>query len=418
MGISGIMRTSTSGMQAQANRLSTIADNVGNVSTVGYKRAFTEFSSFIPAQATGDYSSGNVTTDIRHGISQQGTFTYTTSVTDLSVNGDGFFLVADSNDQIYMTRAGAFVQNGDGDLINSAGYKLMGYDLSSGSPSVVANGTFGLVSVNIGSLSMQAVPSDTGTFYVNLPSTATAETDLPSANAATAAYTGKTSLVAIDDLGAEVTLDLYFTKTASETWEVSVFDQSQATSGSTPFPYASGPLATTTLTFDATTGALDSTSPTSITVPVPSGSSLVIDLSQSSQLAAPYTVIKAEVNGSAPSAVDHIEIASDGTLSAVYENGTRVATYQIPLAKVPSADNLSTLPGDVYQTTQESGDLQVGFGGSGGYGLMQSSALEQSTVDLATELASMIEAERNFQVNSKVFQTGADLLDVVVNLKR
>jgi flagellar hook protein FlgE len=417
MGITGMMRTSSSGMAAQSNRLSTVADNIANVNTTGYKRAYTEFSSFIPP-STAEYVSGSVNTAIRHGISKQGNFLATTSVTDLAVNGDGFFLVSDANDQPFLTRAGSFVKNGDGELINAAGFRLLGYSLANGSPPVVANGTTGLKAIDIGSLALQAVPSTDGTFFVNLPSAAAIETDLPSTNSPTAVYTAKTSLVAIDNLGAEVTLDVYSTKTADDTWEVTVFDRSQATAGSNPFPYASGPLATVTLTFDPANGQLDSTSPTSITVPVPNGNNLVIDLSQTSQLAADYSVIEAKVNGSAPAAVDHIEISDDGVLSAVYENGTRVATYQIPLAKVASPDNLNTLPGDVYQTSNDSGDMQIGFAGTASLGLIESSTLEQSTVDLASELTLMIEAEKNFQVNSKVFQTGSDLLDVIVNLKR
>ena len=417
MGISGMMRTSTSGMAAQSNRLSTVADNIANVSTTGYKRAFTEFSSFIPA-STSEYTSGSVNTDIRHGISKQGNFLATTSTTDLAINGQGFLLVSDTNDQPFLTRAGSFVKNGDGELINAAGFRLLGYSLANGSPPVVANGTAGLVPIDLGTLALQAVPTTDGTFFVNLPSDANIETDLPSTNSPTAVYTAKTSLVAIDNLGAQVTLDVYSTKTAADTWEVTVFDRADATPGSNPFPYAAGPLSTVTLTFDPTNGHLAAASPTSITVPVPNGNNLVLDLSQSSQLAAPYTVIEAKLNGSAPAAVDHIEIANDGTLFAVYGNGTRVATYQIPLANVSSPDNLNTLPGDVYQPSNNSGDLQIGFAGSGGLGSIQSSTLEQSTVDLASELTLMIEAEKNFQVNSKVFQTGSDLLDVIVNLKR
>jgi flagellar hook protein FlgE len=67
---------------------------------------------------------------------------------------------------------------------------------------------------------------------------------------------------------------------------------------------------------------------------------------------------------------------------------------------------------------QKSGNVQVGSAGQGGLGTILSGALEQSNVDLADELTSMIEAQRGFTANSKSFQTGADLLDVVVNLKR
>ena len=66
-------------------------------------------------------------------------------------------------------------------------------------------------------------------------------------------------------------LDLYFTKTAADTWEVAVYDQSTA-APTTSFPYSAGPLATQTLTFDPTTGKLDGASATNISIPVPNGS--------------------------------------------------------------------------------------------------------------------------------------------------
>jgi flagellar hook protein FlgE len=417
MAISAIMRTSASGMDAQANRLGTVADNIANVNTTGYKRAYTEFSSFIPVQATNDYTSGSVTTHIRHAISEQGVFNYTTSVTDLAVNGDGFFVVSDTDGTPFMTRAGSFVKDGDGELVNAAGYYLMGYELTDGNTGAVANGIAGLERVTISDLALTAVPSDEGLLYANVPADAPiiAAADLPSANAATSEYTAKTSLLAYGNLGREVSLDIYWAKTADNTWEISVYDRAQEAPGG-EFPYASGPLVTDTITFDGTTGAIAGGSPDSITIPVPDGSPLVLDLSQSSQLATDYTVVDASVNGNAPSAVDRVEIDQDGTLYAIYENGTRVATYRIPLADVPSPDNLQPRTGDVFVTTADSGDMLIGFPGQGGFGTVNSTALEQSTVDLANELTTMIEAQRHYQVNSRVFQTGDQLLEVLANL--
>ena len=97
MSLYGIMRTSTSGMAAQAGRLATVADNIANVNTNGYKRASTEFSSLLiqSSPSSSDYTSGSVTTDIRHAISEQGGLQSTTSVTDLAVRGEGFFVVSD-----------------------------------------------------------------------------------------------------------------------------------------------------------------------------------------------------------------------------------------------------------------------------------------------------------------------------------
>lgn len=66
----------------------------------------------------------------------------------------------------------------------------------------------------------------------------------------------------------------------------------------------------------------------------------------------------------------------------------------------------------------ESGDVQIGFAGSGGLGDIISGSVENSNVDIAEELTNMIELQRNYTANSKVFQTGSDLMDVLVNLKR
>jgi flagellar hook protein FlgE len=419
MGISAIMRTSASGMAAQSNRLGTVADNIANVNTTGYKRAETEFSSFIPIRATSEYVSGAVNTHIRNEISEQGVFRATTSATDLAVNGQGFFVVSDTNNTPFLTRAGSFVKNGNGELLNGAGFYLMGYKETAGNPSVVANGVGGLERVTISELALQAVPSSTGVFSANVPADATiiAAANLPTTNTATSQFTAKTSLLATANLGRQVSLDIYWAKTANETWEISVYDRADA-AASGGFPYSSAALVSDTITFDPTTGALDPASPTSITIPVPSGSNLVLDLSQSSQLATAYTVIDAQVDGNAPSSVDHVEIDEQGTLFAIYENGARVPTYRIPLADVPSPDNLQPEAGDVYSVSATSGDMLIGFPSSGGFGVLTSNTLEQSTVDLATELVKMIESEKHFSVNSKVFQTGADLLDVIVNLKR
>jgi flagellar hook protein FlgE len=419
MGLYGMMRTSVSGMAAQANRLSTVADNIANSSTTGYKRASTEFSSLVLESGGSAYESGSVETRVRIGISEQGTFKFTTSVTDLAVKGAGFFLVGNDNGQTYLTRAGSFVKDGNGDLVNAAGYRLMGYSLAPGAPTPVANGTAGLAVVNIGALALQSDPSTEGNLFVNLPSNAAIETDLPSGNGATAVYTAKTSLVTYDNLGNEVTLDVYMTKTADNEWEVAVYNQADADPTSQGFPYANGQLnAPTTLVFDATTGQLDASSPTSFDIAIPNGGTVALDMSQSSQLATDYTLLDAAVNGNPPSEVERVEIDNDGTLYAVFENGSRLATYRIPLANVASPDNLQPLAGNVFAPSVDSGDVQVGFAGEGGFGTMVSSALEQSTVDLASELTAMIESERNYTANSKVFQTGSELMDVVVNLKR
>lgn len=419
MGLYGVMTTSVSGMAAQADRMGTVADNIANVNTTGYKRASTEFSTLVPEARITEYTPGSVQTHVRRGVTEQGGLSYTRSPTDLAINGNGFFMVQDSNGTPYMTRAGSFVPDSSGELVNAGGFKLLGYNLLSGDLSSIVNSSAGLEVVGTANLGLKASPSNAAKLQFNLPSNAsvTAAANLPSANASTAAYEGKTSLVTYDNLGNEVILDVYTTKSAASTWEVSAYDRSTADSSGS-FPYSSGPLATTTLSFDPTTGQLATSSATTQTVAVPNGSSVVIDFAKSTQLAADYIVQNAEVNGNPPAKVTNLEISKAGIVTAVYDNGTRVDAFKIPLVNVASPDNLTVIGGNVFSPNSESGDLQIGIAGTASLGNIVSGALERPTVDLATELTTMVEAQRSYTANSKVFQTGSELLDVLVNLKR
>lgn len=418
MSLYGVLRTSTSGMAAQAGRLATVADNIANVSTNGYKRAYSDFASLLISEAGGQYTSGGVLNQTRHSISEQGTLRNTQSATDLAIKGEGFFIVADSTGQPFLSRAGSFVKNQNDELVNSGGFRLMGYPIIAGQNNPTVNGYSGLVPVTISSLALQATASTTGTFTANLPSNdaVIAAANLPSANAATAQYSGKASLITYDNLGNKVILDTYFAKTAANTWQAVTYNQANATNGG--FPYTAAALSTVTLGFDPTSGQLTPASPQAITVAVPNGQTLNIDVSNMSQLATTYQVMAANINGNAPSAAELVEISEDGTIFAVYGNGTRTPVFRIPLATVNSPDNLEQLTGNVFQETQSSGDVVVGLPETANFGTVLSGAVEESTVDLATELTIMIDSQRSYSANSKVFQTGSELMDVLINLKR
>ncbi len=419
MSLYGIMRTGVSGMNAQADRLSTVAENVANVNTTGYKSSSCEFSSLLLATCPNGYQSGSVLSTIRTMIGTQGSIGNTSSLTDLAVSGDGFFVVADEDGTPYLTRAGNFVTNGEGILVNAGGFELLGYRLNPDQPDVTVNGYTNLGSINLEDLTLAAAPSTDGRFVANLPADAdiVAPGDLPSTNAATASFTAKSSLITFDNLGREVKLDLYYTKTADEEWELAVYDSSLAAPDG-GFPYSAGPLATQTLNFEPTTGKFATGQPTAIDIPIPGGTTFSLDVGGVSQLATDYLVISAKTNGNPPSGAELVEISRDGLVYATYNNGSRVPVFRIPLAHVTSPDMLNPLAGNVYATTSESGDVEIGFAQSGGLGEIISSALEQSTVDLAGELTAMIEAQRSYTANSKVFQTGSELMDVLVNLKR
>lgn len=418
MSLYGVLRTGVSGMNAQSNKLGTIADNIANAGTTGYKRAWTDFSSLIVESGKNNYNSGAVVTNVRYSIAQQGSLAYTTSSTDLALQGRGFFPVTDTAGNPFLSRAGAFVIDGNtGNLVNSSGYTLMGYDISQGPKSVELNGFGNLEPINLSNMNLQAKASTEGVFTANLPS----DTDVvvgtrPPSARTNVNYSLKSSIVVYDKLGDGVTLDLYFSKTADSpaTWEIVAYDQADAAANG-GFPYSTRHIGMETLVFDDD-GNLSSGGPMSIAVP--GGETLEIDVSAMTQLATDYTPINVAVNGSAPSVVSDVAIEADGTVYAVYDNGAKLPAFRIPLADVPSPDSLQPMPGNVFATTTDSGDIQMGFPTEGGLGGIVSGALEQSNVDMANELTEMIIAQRDYTANSKSFQTGNELLDVLMNLKR
>lgn len=432
MSIFGSMKTAVSGMSAQANRLSTVSDNIANSNTTGYKAVSTSFSSLVLSSSSGSYNSGGVQTTVRQAISQQGDISYTTSAYDLAISGDGFFIVQGADGTPVLTRAGDFSVDDEGNLVNSAGFTLMGYSYDSGAPSVVVNGFDGLVPVNVNQSGLSAVASTSAYFSGNLDSDAEVVSDpdaLPSANQALATVTDDTkkmSLVAYDSLGGTVQYDYYFTKTGvttdasgavtGSTWEVAVYRNADAASGgTTSFPYSSDAVSVATLSFDAD-GNLTSATDTDIVDPT-TGKTITMDYSDFTQLASDFSAT-GSADGQAASSVSSVSIGTDGTVSVSYANGTTKALYQIPLATVASPDNLTLLSGNVYSANGESGVTVTGFPETNGLGSIQSGALESSNVDLAGELTEMIEAQRSYTANSKVFQTGSDIMDVLVNLKR
>jgi flagellar hook protein FlgE len=430
MSIFGSMKTAVSGMSAQANRLSTVADNIANVNTTGYKSVSTSFSSMVLPSSSGNYNSGGVETSVRQAISAQGDISYTTSAYDMAISGDGFFIVESADGTPVLTRAGDFSVDSDGNLVNGAGFTLMGYSYDSGVPAVVVNGFDGLVPVNVAQSGLSAIASSSAYFSGNLDSSAevvTDDTTLPSSNGTDVTDdTKKMSLVAYDSLGGTVQYDYYYTKTGDitdangavtgSTWEVAVYRNADAAEGSTTsFPYSSDAVSVASLSFDEN-GQLTSATDTDIVDPVTS-KTITMDYSDFTQLASDFSAT-GTADGQAASSVSSVSIGTDGVVSVAYANGTSKALYQIPLATVASPDNLTLLSGNVYSANGQSGVTVTGFPQSNGLGSIESGALESSNVDLAGELTEMIEAQRSYTANSKVFQTGSDIMDVLVNLQR
>ena len=147
MGIFDALNTSVGGLQAQSFALQNISGNIANASTVGYKGIDTSFEDLIPDSTTPDKQvAGGVTAFAQATITTQGTVSSSTVATNMAINGDGFFSVQmptaiTDNQPVFdgttdYTRRGDFQVNANGNLVNGAGYYLMGVavDPTTGNP--------------------------------------------------------------------------------------------------------------------------------------------------------------------------------------------------------------------------------------------------------------------------------------------
>jgi flagellar hook protein FlgE len=373
-------------MNAQSSYLSAVGDNIANSGTTGYKQATVDFETVLGQQSPGSYESGGVDAQAAYDVTGQGTLKATTSSTDLAIQGGGFFAVTNGGTgATYLTRAGSFSPDTTGNLVNTAGYTLMGYAIDP----TTGLASSSLTPVNVSSSTLAVTPTTSGTLTGNLPSTA-----------ATGATETSPSFTVYDDLGTAVPITMNYTNNGSGSWTATAEDASGNTVGSA------------TLQFNTTTGALTSPTTLSITPTATDGTfagSISVNISGLTQLASGFANTS-DLNGNAPSKLSSVTIGTDGTLTGVYASGATATLYDIPVVTVTSPDSLTSLNGDVYQQNDQSGNIIYNTAGTGSAGKIEADNLEGSTVDLATQLTNMIVAQSSYEANSKVLQTVADLL--------
>jgi len=428
MSILGAMYSAVSGLTAQSTKLGVISDNISNSSTTGFKRSDVEFSSLVTQQISNhSYSPGGVQSDVRRQVDKQGLLQATSSSTDIAINGGGFFAVSDtqnadpSTDLIALTRAGSFAPDDQGFLRNAAGYYLMGWQLNPDGTTVnpaPARDTFAsLEPVNISGINFTGAPTTQMTFAGNLPA--------QNANG-TPGTPIRTDIEYFNDLGVSETLTLQWTPSADSQpnhWNLQIFDS--ATGGGTTAVYDQ------TVTFNAS--GPNAGSPSSI--PGLAGGNLALsvgggvqtldlnlgDINTSTgitQFAGEYTPTKITKNGALFGVVNSVDVSEDGIVTAIFNNGSRRPIYQIPIAVVQNPNGLTARDGTAFVQSRDSGSLYMWDAGTGPAGKTAGDSLEQSNVDIATELTSMIETQRIYSTNAKVIQTADEMLSELTQLKR
>ena len=439
---------SLSGLNAASADLDVTSNNISNVATSGFKGSRAEFADIFSSSALGTTSNAIGSGVQLSSVSQQfgqGNLEFTENTLDMSVSGEGFFVMRPnqtSSDLLY-TRAGAFQVNKDGFIANSAGQILQAFPVDSVTGNVGTTSLSSTVPLAVPNTVGSPQASSTVNINLNLPagiseiSTAGVDAEFNAAlgtvpvstvNPAVSNYHNSTSATVFDSQGNSHILTMYFVMTndVENTWDV------RATMDGFPLE-SNGALAGVApalsgLDFDGA-GQLDTTgnfpgiipfdsydpqngaNPITLSVDFTSAGNTLTQEAQGG-----FTVQSLSQDGFATGNLSGIEISDSGLVRASFTNGQTTALGKIALARFDNPQGLRQVGNTSWVETVESGTVLGGEPGTGNLGLIQSGALETSNIDLTGELVNLITAQRNFQANSKAIETANTITQTIINI--
>lgn len=400
-----------SGLNAASKTLEVIGNNVSNANTVGFKQSRAEFADVFANSLTGSGASQiGIGTKISNVAQQftQGNVTSTNNSLDFAINGGGFFRMSD-NGAITYSRNGQFQMDKFGYIVNSDNKRLTGY--TADAAGVLSTGAPTEININTADLQPTATTEVVG--LVNLDSRNTALTAAAFDPTDPTTYHNSSAVTSYDSLGNAHTVQSFFVKTAPGVWNVYTTADGVSTTAL--------PAPTATLTFGGT-GTAPTSVPATPTVnftPTTGASavSMTLDLSGSTQFGSNFSVNALSQDGYSSGRLASFTTGADGTISGRYTNGQSKVLGQVVLASFVNPNGLQSLGGNAWTETSTSGTPLVGAPNTGNLGVLQSSAVEDSNVDLTAELVNMITAQRVYQANAQTIKTQDQVLQTLVNLR-
>ncbi|OWK28337.1 flagellar hook protein FlgE [Sphingomonas mucosissima] len=433
MSLYSALYSGVSGLSAEASAMAGVADNITNINTIGYKAVETQFRTLVTdGRSRSNYSAGGVSAAPQALISKQGLLQASSSNTDLAIEGGGFFVTRSGigeNSATAFTRAGSFKPDEAGFLRNTSGYYLQGWRLDASGGYTNTGNLNALEPVRLSELTGTATPTTRIQMRANLSSAQEtfggAYTPGNIAAGSTASHFSR-SVDVSDAQGGSHRVTLGFIKTGPNEWQAEAYSD-PASAVTAP----GGLLASGTVRFNPD-GSLDraGSSPalfnaitptwTNNAGSVPISLELGTDggLNGLTQFGSESALITSAVDGGLLGNIASIDITATGKVSAIFEDGTARAVFQLPLATFPNPDGLTRLPGNGYAVSNASGNFAINPPGTFGSGNISAGALEASNVDLAAEFTNMIRFQRAYSASSKIITTVDDMLQEVSNLKR
>ncbi len=460
-----------SGLNAAAKDLQVTGNNIANSNTTGFKESRAEFVDVYSASVFGtsktQAGSGVRVANVAQQFNQ-GSSNFTNNNLDMAIAGEGFFsMSADpaATKPTTYTRSGEFKVNNEGFVVNNQDDYLMsfapnGTTLAEG----FTEGVFSPLQIS----STQGAPAGTEniTTEVNLNAQELKPAVFTSVDPTDATTYNHTSSITIYDSqgNAHIASMYYVTQTvgdipetgATNQWDAYFFIDGEAfdsdgqhhSDDTATFP-AALPMsshAPTTLDFNTngTLNTITTSAPVTVppTIPTPAGvaipspqtfdigpitssdisDSLDVDplqfsygFGESTQFSSAFAVRDLAQDGLSVGTLTGIDIDDSGAVLARFSNGGIDVLGKVALTRFANSQGLAKVGDTSWEETVDSGEAIAGQAGTGNFGLIQSGALEGSTVDLSEQLVHLIIAQQAYQANAQTITTEKTIVQTILN---
>ncbi len=423
-----------SGLAAYSSALNIVGNNLSNINTTGFKTSVVSFEDLV-TRTFGGVAANGAGNPMQVGLGtlpnsissvfSQGSIQTTADSTNAAIEGNGFFVVGDTAEDRYYTRAGNFFFNEAGYLVNPGGKYVLGYTEKDANNNIVASGP----------LSQIFLPSNTvsdpeATTYMEIFA------NLNVRDAAGTTYSASTTIY--DSKGAPHTATITFTHTGGvpDTWAYQVSFPAADITGLTGGGNGTGGG---TITFDGT-GTLATIDGNA--TPPPPGTATAVSLNITgftnganaqpiswrlvddndtpiiTGYPIPSSTSATNVDGFPPGNLTSVIIDDEGILQGVFSNGQVEELAQLAISQFNNPKGLLRMGRNLFAETNASGTPSIGAAGTGGRGSIVGSSLEASNVDMAQEFTTMLVFERGYQANSKIITAADTISQTAISLVR
>lgn len=441
MTISQALYTGVTGLSTMSDTMSVVANNLANANAKGFKFDRSEFEDVLSmdlntGSGTGQIGRGVRISDVRT-IHTQGGLSVTDRLTDLAVQGNGFFVVRNPKGEkqeaggMFYTRAGAFSFDKDGFLSDSNGGRVQGYEADQ-------NGVLGSELKDIRVVTSNIPPKSTNKVLmnVNLDSRAKIIEEDFDINNARETSNFNTTVNVFDSQGTKHSMTVYFRRVPDDengvAWQwYGTVNSDAVTDADSDEPmkiitqgsvkYDSQGLLLSEETTESEANFTMGANPKQF-IELDFGANIGEEggtgMGASTSTASDSITLFHSQNGYESGSIKSLSIGLDGQIKGLYTNGIEQLLGAVSLANFENIDGLMKSGRNQWYATQLSGDPRIGLPQTGVRGSIYASTLEESNVDMAGQFVEMIRTQRGFQANSRSITTTDSMIEEVVNMKR